>query len=46
MTAQYFLKLNCVKDCNCRFDVLEVILEEPGIQHYNHIEDAFGEGGM
>lgn len=39
--AQYYMKENGIKDLNCRFDVVEVILGHDGSCRLNHIVNAF-----
>jgi len=39
--AQYYMKENGIKDINCRFDVVEVILNRDGSCQFNHIINAF-----
>ena len=41
-TAKYYLYINKTKNCNVRFDVIELILNNTNnIYNINHIKDAF-----
>ncbi len=39
--AQYYMKEKGIKDLNCRFDVIEVILDRDGSCQFHHIINAF-----
>ena len=44
--ARGYLREHSVHDVGCRFDVIEVLLEDGGLGlRLNHIPGAFGEGG-